>query len=165
MAKILVVGVGNLLRLDDGFGVEVTRRLQSRALPAGARVVELGIAGLGLVQELLDGYDALIVVDAMRGGGPPGTTYLVEPKVADIAPTTGGRMGDCMADLHGAEPSKAMAMAKALGVLPRKVLVVGCEPGTVDELGIGLTEPVEQAAKQAVDRIAALLQELEEGSR
>lgn len=165
MAKILVVGVGNLLRLDDAFGVEVTRRLQSRALPAGARVVELGIAGIGLVQELLDRYDALIVVDAMRGGGPPGTTYLVEPTGADIAPATGGRMGDGGADLHGAEPSQAMAMAKALGVLPRKVLVVGCEPGTVDELGIGLTEPVEQAAEQAADRIAALLQQLEEGSR
>ena len=62
--QILVAGVGNLLRGDDGFGVEVARALEGRSLPPEVRVVETGIGGIHLVQEMLTPADALLVIDA-----------------------------------------------------------------------------------------------------
>ena len=78
--RALVVGMGNVLRGDDGFGVEVTRRLQE--LPDVARrakVIEVGIGGIHLVQELMDGYDLLVIADAVNRGGQPGKLYVLDP--------------------------------------------------------------------------------------
>lgn len=153
MAKILVVGVGNLLRRDDGFGVEVAKRLAARGnFPKGVKVVEVGIAGISLVQELFDGYDALIIVDAVEQGGAPGTTYLLEPKVPKVDSHSQKELAGC-----STEPSKALILAKALGVLPKKVLVVGAQPEAVDELRTGLSEPVEAAAEEIVANLQVLL--------
>ena len=55
MNRVLVAGVGNVFLSDDGFGVEVARRLTERALPAGVEVADVGIAGLHLAYRLLDG--------------------------------------------------------------------------------------------------------------
>lgn len=154
MTKVLVAGVGNVLRRDDGFGVEVARRLAARGgLLDGVRVLESGIAGISLVQELYEGYDALIIVDAVDRGGVPGTTYVLEPDVRRIE--TRDDLGGCSTD-----PAKALLLAKALGVLPRKVLIFGAQAATCDELGIGLTEPLEEAAERAVKELRVLLREL-----
>ena len=68
--RILVAGIGNVLRGDDGFGPAVVQALLARgALPAGVHAVELGIGGVGLVHELMDGYDAVVIVDAVDRGG------------------------------------------------------------------------------------------------
>ncbi|HEV2131682.1 MAG TPA: hydrogenase maturation protease, partial [Longimicrobiaceae bacterium] len=74
--RTLIAGFGNVLRGDDGFGVEVIHRLEA-AGPAGdeVRLLEVGTGGLALAQELLAGYDRLIIVDAMTCGGAPGTLY------------------------------------------------------------------------------------------
>ncbi len=72
--RVLVAGIGNVLRGDDGFGPAVARALEeSYELPAGTHVIELGIGGVGLVHELMEGYDALVLVDAMAGDGAPGS--------------------------------------------------------------------------------------------
>ena len=60
---VLVACVGNVLRGDDGFGPAVAARLDGK-LPAGARLIETGIGGIALVQELLAGYEGLVIVDA-----------------------------------------------------------------------------------------------------
>ena len=66
--RVLVAGMGNALRGDDGFGIEVVRRLNQRSdLPPEVRVIEVGIGGIPLVQELLDRYGLLIIVDAVAG--------------------------------------------------------------------------------------------------
>jgi hydrogenase maturation protease len=157
-ARVLVVGVGNLLRRDDGFGIAVAERLVDRAdLPTGVRVIETGIGGVGLVQELLDRYDLLIVLDAVRRGGAPGTLYLLEPEVPDVQAWTDAERQAFLADLHQAEPSRALIFARALGVLPARVLVLGCEPAETDQAEIGLTGPVERAAELAVARVLELV--------
>ncbi len=76
--RALVAGIGNIFFADDGFGVEVARRLDERELPAGVQVADFGIRGVHLAYELLDGYDLLVLVDAMSLGEPPGTVAVVE---------------------------------------------------------------------------------------
>ncbi len=65
---VLVAGIGNLFLGDDGFGPEVVRRLADGRPPPGVRVVDYGIRGMHLAYDLLDGYDALVLVDALPGG-------------------------------------------------------------------------------------------------
>jgi hydrogenase maturation protease len=163
--RVLVVGVGNILRRDDGFGIVVAQRLESRDdLPPGVRVTETGIAGVGHVQDLMDGYDALAIVDAVSRGGAPGTLYLLEPGVPDITSWTDEERRAFLADLHQVEPSKALGLAQALGVLPPTVRILGCEPSECDEAEIGLTPAVARAADHAVEQIGRLLGELLESA-
>ena len=79
---VLVAGIGNIFLADDGFGVEVAQRLRRPALPDGVRVEDFGIRGVHLAYELLDGYDALVLVDAVPMGEPPGTVAVIEPELA-----------------------------------------------------------------------------------
>ncbi len=68
MSRVLVAGMGNVLRRDDGFGVEVAQRLtRSAVLPGEVKIIEVGIGGVHLVQELMDGYEALVIIDAVEG--------------------------------------------------------------------------------------------------
>lgn len=161
MARILIVGVGNLLRRDDGFGVEVARRLLARRdLPAAVKVIEIGIAGISLVQELFEGFDVLIVADAMDRGEPPGRICLMTPTLPDLAGNSQAEPPGFLAGGHDMEPSKALILAAALGVLPSTVWVVGCQPLEYQEPGIGLSEPVQEGVGSAVEAIVALVRRL-----
>ncbi len=158
--KILVAGVGNVLRGDDGFGVAVARTLRHCAF-RDVNIFEAGIAGISLVQELMDGYDALIVADAIDRGGAPGTVYLIEPEIP--RPPDPSNLHSSLADAHYTEPSEVLVLAKALGVLPRKVFIIGCQPHGYDELGADLSPPVKAAVGVAVTRIRALIESLQSG--
>ena len=71
--KLLIVGVGNVLQGDDGFGVELAHRLMARSdLPDNIKLMETGIGGMSLIQELMYGYDALLILDAYKNGSEPG---------------------------------------------------------------------------------------------
>ena len=146
--RTLIAGFGNVLRGDDGFGVEVVRRLQEREPVAGVEVMEVGTAGLRLAQELLTACDRLIIVDAMKRGSAPGTVYVVRVESVEAA-------GEV--DLHLAVPARALAVAKALRALPREVFIVGCEPGEVDELTTELTPPVMAAVGAVLEHVDRLL--------
>jgi hydrogenase maturation protease len=147
--RTLVAGFGNVLRGDDGFGVEVVRRLRESERPlADVDLMEVGTAGIRLAQELLTPYDRLIVVDAMARGGAPGTVYVSEVQSVESA-------GEV--DMHLAVPARALAVAKALGALPRRVFIVGCEPGDVDELTTELTPAVQAAVEIALEHVRRLV--------
>lgn len=150
--RVVVAAFGNELRGDDGFGIAVLRRLEARQ-DAGAtsdlRLIEVGTGGLWLAQELLSPCDRLIVVDAMSRGGPPGTVYVL--KVEDVPDATD-------IDMHLAVPSRALAVSKALGVLPPETFLVGCEPSEVDELTTELSDPVREAVEVAAGHVASLLE-------
>lgn len=149
MTSTVVAGFGNLLLGDDGFGVEVVRRLGSGRLPEGLRVVDVGIGGMELVFSLMAGCDRLIIVDAARRGTAPGTLSVFPPSAADLAPRE--REG---ADPHLTEPTRALRMARQLGALPSDVLVVTCEVASCD-LEMALSPPVAAAVARAVDIILA----------
>ena len=158
--KILVAGVGNVLRADDAFGVEVARRLEATELPDGVKVVETGIGGIALVQELQEGYDALVVVDAVDRGRPAGQLMLIEPDVVDVNALTWSEKHDLLADMHLATPERAMMLARALGVLPQKLLMVGCQPLDPESIGTAMSEPVRDAVDRAVVEIVRHVNEL-----
>ncbi len=159
--KILVAGVGNLLRGDDGFGVEVARRLlPGNDLPSGVKVIEAGISGLSLVQELMQGYDACIIIDAIKRNGSPGTLYLIKPEVPDLDSVGPEQHRDLLADMHLTEPSKALILAKALAVLPKNVFIIGCQPSRCDELEIGLSEPVQRAVGKVIEDLPSTIKSL-----
>lgn len=164
--RALVVGVGNLLRQDDGFGVEVARRLQGMADLAGrAKIIEVGIGGVHLVQELMDGYDLLVIADATDRGGEPGRVYVLDLEVPSPPASSFEAWRDELTDMHETVPSKALVLAKALGVLPKRVLLVGCQPSQTNDLEVGLSAPVAAAVEEAVARIQSLLDPVQDLKR
>lgn len=163
--RILVAGVGNVLRGDDGFGPAVVEALDRSGPPPGVRTLDSGIGGMGLIHELLDGFDALVVVDAVDRGDPPGTLTVLEPAVPDAeAISADDRLA--MTDVHQLVPGRTMVMARALGILPPFVRILGCQPAEVDELITELSPPVAAAVPEALEIVLRLVDRcLEEGAR
>jgi hydrogenase maturation protease len=161
--RVLIAGVGNVLRGDDGFGVEVLHRLEHEiGGEAGVTFYESGIAGIGLVQQLLDGYDALIILDAFDRGAVPGTIFVQEPDVQALAGP--GRPCEPV-DLHQADPEAVLRLAAALGALPHQVWVVGCQAAACDEWGAGLSEPARRAIPTALRQVHSLLKTMRAAAR
>ena len=153
--SVLIAGVGNIFLGDDGFGVEVAKRLALENLPAGVRVVDFGIRGIHLAYEMLDGgYDTTIVVDAAPRGEKPGTVYLIEPDLKSLDSQQPASL-----DAHGMDPQLVFSTLQSLGGLPGCVLIVGCEPLESAE-GIGLSAPVQRAVYEAVRLVHAVIEDL-----
>ena len=155
--SVLVAGVGNIFLGDDAFGVEVARRLLAEPLPENVRVADYGIRGVHLAYQLLDGYDTLILVDAVSRGEPPGTVFVIEPDLGLGTPLNG--VPPAM-NAHDLDPASVLGLVRHLGGRIDRVLVVGCEPQQTDER-MGLSEPVQRAVGEA----ARLVRELLGGSR
>ncbi len=163
--RILVAGIGNIFLGDDGFGVEVANRLLGTPMPAGVEVVDIGIRGVHLAYQLLDGYDVLVLVDAVPRGDPPGTVSVIEPDMATLSRAPDGPP----VDGHGMEPAAVLSLVQTLADAAaadavRRVLIVGCEPEQVAE-GMGLSPPVAAAIPDAERTVRRLVEELvEEGN-
>lgn len=157
--RILVAGIGNTLRGDDGFGIEVVRRLQAEGgLAPDVRLLEFGIAGISFVQELMSLYDALILVDAVDRKAAPGTLCVLEPKLPAMDTGDPGQLARMAGDPHQTDPFHALILARALKVLPRHVVVIGCQPVECDELGAGLSPAVEAAVSSAWEKIISCIE-------
>ena len=146
--RLLIAGVGNIFLGDDGFGVEVITRLEHTELPGWVQIADYGIAGMHLAYDLLGGYDTTILLDATPHGQPPGTLSLIEADVDDLAKAPS-------IDAHGMQPEAVFRLLRLLGGDAGRVLIVGCEPGSV-EPGIGLSEEVQAAVPAAVRAVAEL---------
>jgi hydrogenase maturation protease len=153
-AQILIAGVGNAWMRDDGFGGEVVSRLEQRDLPPGVTIEDYGTGGLDLAYEVMRGYDALILIDVIRGGGPPGTLYVLEPEEAEIA--AGIEDGE-MLDPHAMDPQTVLRFVRAVSGWPGSVVVIACEPAEIEEPGLGLSSEVEAAVPRAVELVLETL--------
>ena len=160
-SRVLVAGMGNDLRQDDGFGIVVVRRFSEDDVPEGVRVYESGIAGMGLVQELMDGYEALVIVDATDRDVEPGTIFLLEAEVPAQEELTEESRQELLADTHLTVPSQALTLARALDILPPSVYILGCQPKDCG-LGMDLSEPVERGVVEAVESLRELTSRLTE---
>lgn len=164
--RILIAGIGNIFLGDDGFGVEVAQRLTRRAYPQGVQVSDFGIRGLDLAYTLLDGYDTLILIDAVPRGGTPGTLYLIEPDLTGFNPQQGADAGRSGLDAHSMDPVKVLAFAMTLGAMPCQALLVGCEPTPFGDgedytdMHMGLSAPVQAALDEAVQMVDLLVEQL-----
>jgi hydrogenase maturation protease len=154
--RVLIAGVGNVFLGDDGFGVTVANALGQDDPPPGVEVEEFGIRGMDLAYALTQGLDAAIVIDAAPRGEPPGTLSVIEPC---------GEEGEPALETHGMDPLRVLAVARALGPLPGRVLIVACEPqqvltGEEGEVVMELSAPVRDAIQPAVELVRSLAQEL-----
>lgn len=153
--RALVAGIGNVFLTDDGFGSEVARRMAAQPLPDGVgadvRVVDYGIRGMHLAFDLLDGYDALVVVDALPSEGPPGELTVLRVGPEDL--------GEGELDAHGMAPVSVLASLGALGGTLPPTYVVGCRPADVSE-GMGLSPAVADAVGPAVRLVSDVLAEV-----
>ncbi|MBV8979479.1 MAG: hydrogenase maturation protease [Acidimicrobiia bacterium] len=152
--RVLVAGAGNIFLGDDGFGSEVVRRLECEQWPAGVRVRDFGVAAVHLAYELEDGFDTVVLVDASASGQVPGTLSVIEPQL-DRAP---GGENAFLFDPHAVTPDTALALLSHAGDRLGRVLVVVCEPASIDE-GIGLSPPVAGAVDEAVSLVRKLVEE------
>jgi hydrogenase maturation protease len=153
--RVLVAGIGNIFLSDDGFGVEVVRRLNT-ASPLGddVDVVDFGIRGVHLAFDLADGrYDAVILVDAVAKGGEPGTLYVIDPDVAN------GALESAVADAHSLTPDAVLSWIRQIGAKAPRIVVLGCEPGTTAE-SMELSAPVANSIDMAVQIIRTLISEM-----
>ena len=152
--KILIAGVGNELRQDDAFGVLLAQKLQAEAsLPSSVKVMEIGSAGIHLVQQLFDDYEILILLDIVKWGGVAGTIHFKEVEVKNISHLSQDEQNMFLADMHYINPLKALMMAKAMNVLPGKVIFLGCESEEHEEIGIGVSAAVEAALPIAFQKV------------
>ena len=154
--RVLVAGIGNVFLGDDGFGVALAGRLARRELPPGVDVVDFGIRGMDLALAMQDGYEAAVLLDATPRGERPGTLYVIEPELpeAEAAP-----------EAHAMDPVKVLALSRAMGGVPPRTLVVGCEPATrmsadSEEIVAALSEPVRAALDEGVRLVEGLIAEL-----
>jgi hydrogenase maturation protease len=158
--RILIACVGNIFLGDDGFGVEVAQRLLARPLPEGVRVVDFGIRGFDLTFALLEDQDVVILVDAAPRGEPAGTLYVIEPELGKPGEP---EPGELLIDPHSMDPGKVLRLATALGGRTKRVLLVGCEPGPIDDdedFAPGLSEPVQLAVDGALNLIESLVNQI-----
>jgi hydrogenase maturation protease len=157
MSGILVAGIGNIFKGDDGFGVEVVARLARLGVPDGVEVVDFGIRGIDLTYALMDGYSAALMVDAMQHGETPGTVSVIEPEPEPI-----GDPSDVSFSPHDLDPAKVLRLARMLGGICPRLLVIACEPLTFGDAegAMGLSAPVAAAVDPAVTAIKALLRRL-----
>jgi hydrogenase maturation protease len=151
---ILIAGIGNIFLGDDAFGVEVAQRMAARRPRDGVRVVDFGIRGFDLAYAILDGPDLTIMVDASQRGEQPGTLYVIEPAWEELA-----EPGAQAIETHAMTPLRVLQLVKTLGGEPPRVLVVGCEPATLesDDGHIGLSAPVQAAVDEAINLITSLV--------
>jgi hydrogenase maturation protease len=151
--RVLVAGVGNLFLGDDGFGPEVVRRLAAGGSPPpGVRVTDYGIRGMHLAYDLLDGWDTLVLVDALpAASGPPGQVIVMEVGPGDLEP---GEL-----EAHGMQPVAVLGSLTAMGGKLPPTFLVGCPIESTRE-GIGLSPAMSAAVPVAIDVVLDLLERL-----
>src|SRR4030042_2007807 len=147
---VLVLGVGNEFRGDDGAGLVVSRRLSALGIE-GATIREVEGEGV-TAMAAWKGAEAVIVVDAVHSGAAPGTVHRLE---AHAGPVPGSFFHR---STHAISVADAIELARSLGELPPHFVVYGIE-GKSFEAGMGLSPEVETAVQEVV---AAVLEELRE---
>lgn len=144
---MLIIGIGNAYRRDDGAGLAAARRLEALDLPGAAILLHSG-EGTSLM-DAWQGADHVVLVDAVHSGAPPGTLHRIDASERDPAPAF------FSGSTHTFGVAEAIALARTLGTLPRRLDIFGIE-GVDYNYGPGLTLEVENAVAQAADAIAAL---------
>jgi hydrogenase maturation protease len=152
-AAVRVIGVGNRLRGDDAVGLAVAAALRGRTDPSRIAVLEQQAEALGLLEQW-EGARAVVLIDATHSGAPPGTIHRVEASHEPLPAELGGSTST-----HALGLVEAIELARALGRLPARLIVLGIE-GERFDAGRALTPAVSVAAAAAVEQALALALEL-----
>ncbi len=149
--SVLILGIGNLLWADEGFGVRAVEALHREwAFPDAVRLMDGGTQGIYLVQHIRQA-DILIVFDAVDYGLPPGTLKLVQ---GDEVPKF---LGVKKVSLHQTGFQEVLAMAQMMGDYPAHLLLIGVQPAELEDYGGSLTRQVKAQIQPSIDAALAYL--------
>ncbi|WP_374336039.1 HyaD/HybD family hydrogenase maturation endopeptidase, partial [Methyloversatilis sp.] len=146
--SVVVLGIGNVLWADEGFGVRCVEALQQRwEFPdeggPGVQLIDGGTQGLYLVQHV-QAADCLLIFDAIDYGLEPGTLKCI---ANDDVPRF---MGAKKMSLHQTGFQEVLMLAQLTGHYPREVLLVGCQPEELEDYGGSLRPSVRRAMEDAL---------------
>ena len=142
---VLVLGIGNLLWADEGFGVRAIEELHRHyQFPSNVKLLDGGTQGIYLVQHVREA-DILVVFDAVDYGLAPGTLKRVE---GDDVPKF---LGVKKISLHQTGFQEVLAMAEMLGDYPDNLLLVGVQPVELDDFGGSLRDEVKAQIWPAIE--------------
>lgn len=152
--KTLIIGIGNLILRDEGVGVHAVHALAGQPIPNGVEVIDGGTALIELLPKICEAK-RVIVIDAVRGGGMPGTVYRVTPAelMVDAERTL---------SLHQVGLLEVLGMVRQLGGDP-EVVIIGVEPKEIS-WGMELTPEVAAQLPQVVEAVLAELDNCPQGS-
>lgn len=146
--KIIIIGVGNSLFSDEGIGPKAVERLKKIEMPERVKVFDAGVS-LQTILRLAEDFDKMIVINAVKGGGTPGTIYrftleeLEQGRTANLS---------FQLSLHEMDVPRAIAMERLIAELPKEIVVIGMEPQSLAP-GDNLSEAVERNTGQLIDKV------------
>ena len=150
--QIMILGAGNILFTDEGFGVRVMEALEKRyTFPENVRLVDGGVLGLNLLG-IISEADRLIVIDAVRNRGNPGDLYRLE---GDAIPERIRAKNS----LHQVDLLEALTLCQALDKVPETV-ILGVEPEDIATLGIDMTPTIAEKVEPMIERVLDELKQL-----
>jgi hydrogenase maturation protease len=142
--RVVVLGVGNLLLSDEGVGVHVANKLMEMDLPPEVDVVEGGTDGFRLMN-VVTGAARLIVVDAVKGGGPPGSIYRFDIKDAPTYPD------EYKTSVHQIGILEVVHLSELIGKAP-ETTIIGVEPKSLD-MGMELSPEVQAKVPRIIELV------------
>jgi len=144
-AKIIVIGVGNLLLKDEGVGIHVAQELQKRVLPREVEVIDGGVAGIGLLDYFRQSSKVLLI-DAADMNLNPGAVVRFSPQ--DIRDQARSRK----LSAHDVGVLEVLELAKSLGEYPPEVVIFGIQPKEI-AWGTDLSPEIEAALPEVIEAI------------
>jgi hydrogenase maturation protease len=149
--KTLIIGIGNLLRSDDGVGLHVLNSMRNEQISADITLKECA-TGFDILNEIIGG-EKVVIVDAIKSGGNPGTLYLYSPEELQEKPTLHTFSS------HEADFLSMLELGKRLypGKMPENIIIVAIEAADVTTISDKCTPQVERAIPNAVEAIKRLL--------
>ena len=154
MSSILICGLGNVLKRDDGLGPRVISELEKRTLPKGVCLADFGISGFKCALEIGD-YKKVIFIDAVQMEKKPGQVYRLYLSQQDLLQSPS--LSDFSVSLHESNLERIMATASLLDRCPNEIVIIGCEPADTG-FGVGLSQETEQSLDQIIELVLAEVQ-------
>ena len=148
--KILVAGVGNLLKHDDGLGIHLIEKLKEINLPDNVEIMDLGTSGMDILYHS-ENFDKIIFLDAIKVGKSPGTVYRIKPRDVEVGENS---LRDIIyMSMHEIDLEKVIALGRKLGQMPNDIVIIGCEPKETNMIKIALTKEVKTAIPNIIQLV------------
>ncbi len=149
---ILVLGVGNLVLTDEGVGVHVAQRLQKMDLPSHVEVLDGGTSGFDLLDDI-EGRKKVVVVDTVKGGGPPGTIYRMTTEDIEEAPKS-------RLSLHDIDMTDLLKLADLFEIEKPEIVIIGIEPKDMESASMELSPEIEAQIPKVIELVMKEVGEL-----
>ena len=145
MRKVLILGIGNILQSDDGLGVHVVNHISQSEinLPQNVEVIDGGTAGFDLIP-IMQGYEKIVIVDALKYNDKPGSIYRFKPEHANESRSN--------MSLHEMGIMEVINLMKIMGMEP-DIEFVGIIPEDINTFNISISQAVKNSIPRAVEEI------------